>query len=115
MDWNNLKAQYPRAYRKFWEWFRPPVNEDTVILNRVIEIHHRCLFDFFDKSGIMVRISYECTWISSSNQHTYKWFYHIKDDGSDNALQGCNFDSRIESEKDAFLKAFILLDNQLHK
>lgn len=110
MNWTEIKTKYPKAFRALQLWFErtyPGICKKADMewfLKKPNSLRH--LFDFFDASKIIVEIShnlnmgkFQCSIFTG--EHYYPSQEHLETE------------TRAESEKTAFTKAFEILEIQI--
>ena len=109
MNWKEIKKKYPKAWILLKEWFGYKKNITINMELSKIFMPERKLYDFFDKQKIIIEIGIGYNF----NENKYilnEWSYDIIDCDIENEGQ---YNSRLEAEEVAFLKAFEILENKL--
>ncbi len=116
MNWKEIKKKYPKAWMLLMEWFWYKKNITLGIELSRIFMPERKLYDFFDEQKTFIVINHY--WMHNyrnddDSGETFKtkgrlhWSFQIF------SFRMPNFESRIEAEQAAFLKAFEILEKKL--
>jgi hypothetical protein len=111
MNWKEINKKYPNAVDVLCDWLniiKTPDAKKNIGLMQISELFHttRRLYDFFDKEDIYISV-YLKDYISHN-----VWWTDICAFGRPIALKTLN--SRSAAEKQAFLKAFEILEEKLN-
>ena len=128
MNWIKLAKDYPLAYKHMEDNFKclhtkkshPVLTSQELVdplfkAEPTITVKHpllRDLYSFFDKEGIIVSIEYESSHVNNTI-HFFDWEILYDDEllGSDLMLSK----QRVDTETEAFTKAFEILELRLTK
>ena len=101
MNLQEIKSKYPKGYRKLFDWIIQ--NSITVWEDRYFE--ERCLYDFFDKQGIILDIKFAFTVEEI-------WEYAVKEPNGDLITFQVGYITRTEAEESGFMKCFAILEER---
>lgn len=101
MNWEKIKAKYPKAVSRFIEWDN--LNAET-FMRWIFLYNIRDLYDFFDDNNIIVLPDFDYCVESAG------WCFIICDS---DCIYDYRFDTRAEAETQAFTIAFKTLEDKL--
>jgi len=107
MNWKEIQQKCPKAYNECAKWVDEtlmPINEKSTIPPDLNQINIRDLYDFFDENGIYVVVLYNG--IAPHGCHPGFW-----SEINNRPYNKTNI-KRIDTEQDAFTKAFEILENE---
>lgn len=120
MNWNEIKEKHPESWNKLREWREYidycETQDDlghyiTDGVHRVgvwIYFNKRDLYDFFDKQNIYISINVNMFMM-------FDWSIITAPDISISIQSDFDYNLRTEAEKQAFLKAFEILEDKLNE
>jgi len=109
--WRQIENKYPKAYALWMQFDSPEVK---------ICITYRDLYDFFDEQILFIEVTPKIQYTRDVDEdyrnphyHIDEWGYEINDNSFALAMD-FGFESRKESEEEAFTKAFEILEEKLN-
>ena len=118
MDFKYIKEKFPKSYREYLiQMFEGDLKdeEERIILGLDVA---RNLYDFFDSNDMIVTIDCKIIAKKESRKLQNGWIWMVNDQTrpmkDDTFISKYPFnDTRIDAEKEAFHKAFELLEEKL--
>lgn len=111
MNWKEIKEKYPRSYNLIYQQAREYANV-------LYESPIRWLYDFFDIQEIFVVLDRDWEFVGRCGEETeylgtWNWELQNSKGWIGGQAEGHGIKSRTETEEQAFLKAFEILESKL--
>ena len=102
MNWNSVKKDTPKAFKKFAKWVDAESKDILQFELMMILKNERDLYDFFDEMGVFI-----CILPAFSG---WDWEVYVDDEWIDSS--DIKNENRKEAEEEAFKRAFFILEKQ---